>query len=187
MATIRELLGENYKDGMTFEEVETALSSVKLADLSKGEYVAKGKMTDVESKLRKAEEELRKRMTDDEKRQQELAQREEYYKSIEKENSLYKFKSELSGSIKDATTLSEIASLFADGNYSEAIKKQNEYYAKERVSLEEQIREELLHRNPEPAPSTPPTKKADDYSMADWNKLLEENPAEYKRLLGTIK
>ena len=187
MATIRELLGDNYKDGMTFEEVENALASMKLADLSTGDYVSKGKMTDVEARARKAEDELRKRMTDDEKRQQELAERETYYKSIEKENALYKYKAELSGTIKDNKVLSEVATLFADGNYGEAIKKQNEYFTKERANLEKQIREEMLHNNPTPAPeSEKTTKKASDYSMAEWSKLEQENPAEYQRLLAQI-
>ena len=188
MATIRELLGDNYKDGMTFEEVETALSSMKLADLSKGEYVSKGKMTDIEARAKKAEDELRKRMTDDEIRQQEIAERENHYKQIERENTIYKYKNDLSSSIKDSAVVNEIATLFADGNYADAIKKQSEYFAKDRATLEAQIRDELLRKNPEPAPQKEePTKKAKDYTMTEWNKLLEENPAEYKRLLGTIK
>ena len=46
MATLKELLGTNYKDGMTVEEAETALQGMNLADLSKGEYVSKAKYTD---------------------------------------------------------------------------------------------------------------------------------------------
>ena len=188
MATIRELLGESYKEGMTFEEAETALASMKLADLSKGEYVAKGKMTDIEARARKAEEELRKRMTDDEIRQQEQAERERHYKEIERENTIYKYRNDLSASIKDSAVVSEIATLFADGNYADAIKKQSEYFAKDRASMEAQIRDELLRKNPDPAPQNEePAKKAKDYTMADWNKLMEENPAEYQRLLGTVK
>lgn len=43
MATIKELLGDSYKDGMTFEEAEAALSKCNLADLNRGEYVSKQK------------------------------------------------------------------------------------------------------------------------------------------------
>ncbi len=43
MATLKELLGESYKEGMTFEEAEAALSKCNLADLSNGEYVSKAK------------------------------------------------------------------------------------------------------------------------------------------------
>ena len=41
--TLKELLGTNYKEGMTFEEAEKALEGMNLADLSKGEYVSKSK------------------------------------------------------------------------------------------------------------------------------------------------
>lgn len=44
--TLKELLGTNYKEGMTFEEAEKALEGMNLADLSKGEYVSKLKYTD---------------------------------------------------------------------------------------------------------------------------------------------
>lgn len=189
MATIKELLGEAYKEGMTFDEIESALSGRKLADLSSGEYVSKGKLTDYENRAKKAEEELRKRMTDDEKRQQELADRESHYKAIERENSLYKYKADLASTIKDSTVLNDVATLYADGNFGEAIRVQNDYYAKERANYEKQLREELLHNNPAPAPQNDESnqKKASDLAMTDWNKLKETNPQEYKRLLNTIK
>lgn len=44
--TLKELLGTNYKDGMTVEEAEKALEGMKLADLSTGEYVSKSKYAD---------------------------------------------------------------------------------------------------------------------------------------------
>ena len=46
MATLRELLGTAYKEGMTFEEAEKALVSKRLVDLFTGEYVSKAKYDD---------------------------------------------------------------------------------------------------------------------------------------------
>lgn len=43
---LQEILGDSYHDGMTYEEVATALSGMKLADLSTGEYVDKRKYND---------------------------------------------------------------------------------------------------------------------------------------------
>jgi hypothetical protein len=43
MASLKELLGETYKEGMTFAEIETALNGKKLVDLSDGQYVSVGK------------------------------------------------------------------------------------------------------------------------------------------------
>ena len=48
---LKELLGENYKEDITVEEINSLISAMKLADLSKGEYVAKGKLTETENKL----------------------------------------------------------------------------------------------------------------------------------------
>ena len=48
---LKELLGENYKEDITVEEISNLISAMKLADLSKGEYVAKGKLTEAENKL----------------------------------------------------------------------------------------------------------------------------------------
>lgn len=92
------------------------------------------------------------RMTDDEKRNAELAEREEHYKAIEKENALYKYKASLSTQIKDDKVLTEIAKLYADGNISEAIAKQNEYYAKFQGELEKSIKADLLKQNPQATP-----------------------------------
>ena len=46
MAKLRELLGTDYKDGMTVEEAEKILSSKNIVDLSTGEYVSKAKWYD---------------------------------------------------------------------------------------------------------------------------------------------
>lgn len=189
MATIKELLGDAYKDGMTFEEVETALSGKKIVDLSSGDYVSKDKFANSESRAKKFEDELRKRMTDDEKRNQEQADREERYKAIERENSLYRYKNELGSTIKDSAVLDEVATAFADGNFADALKKQNEYFARERENYEKQIKEAALHNNPTPAPQNDNhnAKKAIEYSMADWNDLKEKDPVKYRELLKTIK
>lgn len=41
--TIKELLGDKYKDDMTIKDVEKALEGVNLGNLSSGEYVSKSK------------------------------------------------------------------------------------------------------------------------------------------------
>lgn len=44
--TIKELLGDAYREDMTLAEIESALAGKKLADLSTGEYVSKKKYDD---------------------------------------------------------------------------------------------------------------------------------------------
>lgn len=70
---LKELLGEAFKEDMSFADIETALAGMKLADLSKGQYVDKNKYeTDVnklKGDLSQKDNELREKMTDDQKKQ----------------------------------------------------------------------------------------------------------------------
>lgn len=52
MATLKDLLNDNYREDMTVGELEGMLASngIKLADLSKGDYVSKAKFEDTVSK-----------------------------------------------------------------------------------------------------------------------------------------
>lgn len=43
MPDLKELLGDAYKEGMTFDEASAAIKDRKIVDLASGEYVGKGK------------------------------------------------------------------------------------------------------------------------------------------------
>lgn len=187
MATIRELLGEAYKEGMTLEEIDNALSGKKLADLGSGEYVSRGKLNDYEKRMREAEKKLAERLTDDEKREAELLAREEHYKALERENNRIKMKERLSKSITDQKILDEVATLYADGKIDEALDLQNDYNAKTRVEMEKQIKAELLKSNPTPAPQNGGQKgltKEDFKNMSYQERvsLYEKDPKKYEEL-----
>ena len=187
MATFRELLGEAYKDGMTVEELENAISTMKLADLSSGEYVSKGKLSDYERRMKEAEKKLAEKLTDEEKAQAELAKREEYYKALEKENAMHKYTSKLGKTIKDEAVLKEIAGLYADGDFAKAIDKQNEYLAKQYSEMEKNIKADLLKANPTPTPDSGKSgaitqEKFNAMGVQERSKLLNENPELYKQL-----
>ena len=49
---LKDLLGDSYKDGMTIEDIEKVLSDRKLADLSSGDYVSKGKYAELDKKYK---------------------------------------------------------------------------------------------------------------------------------------
>lgn len=48
---LKGLLGEAYKDGITLQDVDAFLNGKKFKDLSSGEYVAKGKFEELQTKL----------------------------------------------------------------------------------------------------------------------------------------
>lgn len=54
MPELKELLGDAYKDGMTFDEINAALKDRKIVDLATGEYVGKGKFDAVVGERDKA-------------------------------------------------------------------------------------------------------------------------------------
>ena len=126
------------------------MASKKLADLSSGEYVSKGKLNDYERRAKEAEKKLAEKLTEEEKAQIELAKREEYYKQLEKENNRNKYITKLGKTIKDEALLGEIAELYANGDFSTAIDKQNEYFDKYHSELEKNIKSDLLKQNPQP-------------------------------------
>lgn len=152
MATLKDILGESYRDDMTLADIETAIASMKLADLSTGEYVSKGKLTDYERRMKEAEKKLEAKLTEEEKAKIEIAKREEYYKALEKENNRNKYINKLGKTIKDEKVLSEIADLYADGDFATAIDKQNDYLAKYHTELEKTIKADLLKQNPQANP-----------------------------------
>ena len=86
---LKDLLGANYHDDMTFEEISNALSSMKLADLSTGAYVDKNKYeADIKAKdseLQRKAQELSAKMTAEEKAQAEEAKKDALIEDLKKQ------------------------------------------------------------------------------------------------------
>lgn len=152
MATLKDILGDAYREDMTLADIEKVIADKKFADLSSGEYVSKGKLSDYETRMKKAEKALAEKLTEEEKNQIELAKKEEYYKQLERENARNKYLTKLGKTIKDEKVLSEIADLYADGDYATAIDRQNEYLTKYHSELEKTIKKELMQNNPTSTP-----------------------------------
>lgn len=86
---LKELLGENYHDDMTFDEISNALSNMKLADLSTGAYVDKNKYeADIKARdteIQKKAQELNAKMTADEKAQAKEAEKDALIEELKKQ------------------------------------------------------------------------------------------------------
>ena len=50
--TLKDLLGDAYKDGMSLEDIDSALQDKKLVDTAKGEYVPLDKFLETEKKMK---------------------------------------------------------------------------------------------------------------------------------------
>ena len=96
---LKELLGENYKEDITVEEIGNLISAMKLADLSKGEYVAKGKLTEAENKIKNITKEYgdykASKQTEEEKKIEADNAEKERVQGIEKELATLRAKDQL--------------------------------------------------------------------------------------------
>lgn len=101
---LKEMLGDAYKDGMTFDEINNFFADKKFADLSTGNYVDKNKYENevktLQEQLSAKDTELKNRLSDDEKAS--LAQKEkdneiERLKQMLKDNTINGNKSTVNG------------------------------------------------------------------------------------------
>lgn len=97
--TLQELLGENFKDDITIEEIDNVLSSMKLADLSKGGYVEKNRLTDAENTIKSIKKEYgdyrASKQTEEERKAEETAVETARVQGLEKELAQLKMKEQL--------------------------------------------------------------------------------------------
>lgn len=71
MPTLKEMLGDSYKEGMTFDDVANFFEGKNYADLSTGNYVGKDKFDNqvntLTNQLKETKNQLNAKLTDDEK------------------------------------------------------------------------------------------------------------------------
>lgn len=179
MATLKELIGEGYNENLSHAEIDTLLKDRKFADLAAGNYVALGKYKALEDEKNDLNTKYLAKLTDEEKREAEIAEREKYFKQLERTNNINEYAKSLSH-ITDEKTKLEIAELLADGKIMDATKKQSEYQANNEAQLRETIKQELLSSNPTPPPvnNTGTKTKADIMNISDpfeRQRQIEEN------------
>lgn len=187
MANLKELLGDAYKEGMTYAEVETALNSKNLVDLASGSYVSKTKYDTAIGERDDFKAKYTATLTDAQKAEADAQEREERYKAIEKENAIHRYTDKLGSTIKDKTVLTEVATLMAEGKFDEAIDKQNTYLATEATAMEQRIKEELMQQNPQGNPQggvvgAVTKEQFAAMGLAERTKLYREQPEVYKQL-----
>jgi hypothetical protein len=161
---------------------ETALNGKNLADLSGGQYVSVGKYNALVSERDDFKNKYNATLTDAQKAEQERIERENHYKNIERENSVYRYTQKLSSTIKDAKTLEEVASLMADGKFDDAIDRQNAYLATENAEIEKRIKDELMKNNPQPNPQN----QSQTFKSKDEIMAIKDTQARQKAIAENI-
>lgn len=190
MATLKELIGEGYNENLSHTEIDKLLEPKKLVfDLATGQYMSIGKH---KSEMKSLEEErddykakYLAKLTDEEKREAEFAEKEKYFKQLERTNNINEYAKSLSH-ITDEKIRLEIAELLADGKIMDATKKQSEYQANNEAQLRETIKQELLSSNPTPPPvnNTGTITKEQFAQMGYLEKvqLYKTDPEQYNQL-----
>ena len=142
------------------EETKTTETTTPEVDYKAMYEELNGKYSNLKNSFDKASSDVadfkrkeRERMTEDEKKKAEDAEREAYYKNLEREHSLYQYSEELDD-ISDAKIKAEIVGLFADGEVKKALAKFKEWRKKDRTEIEKSIRDELMKQNPQPSAQT---------------------------------
>lgn len=186
MATLKELLGNAYREDMTLAEIEEATKAMNLADLSGGGYVSLGKYNALLQERDDYKTKYTDTLTEAQKAEQAALEREKEVKAIMRENSINRFSKKLATTIKDEAILTEIATLMADGKYEDAFEKQNAYLVDANAKLEEEYKQKLMQNNPQAQGGNGGAGEitAEQFAqmgLAERTKLYRENPEAYNK------
>lgn len=186
--TLKELLGESFKDGMTVEEIDKALASVTLPtdEASKKEIerltaaLSKSNTEAAENKRK-----LREKQTEEEKAKEEQAQQiaamQEELEQLRKEKTLSANKGQLIALGYDEALASETAEAMANGDTGKVFANQRKFLNAQR----EKIKAELMRGTPNPpaGDGTDAITKEAYHAMTldEKQKLARENPTLYQK------
>jgi hypothetical protein len=185
MSSLKDILGSDYNEKETVAELEAKIASkgLKLADLSKGDYVDKQKYGEIESKYSDLSAKYSAKLTDAEKLM-------ETQKANQMELSRYRFKDKLGKTIDNEDTRNAIADLYAQGKTDEAIEMTNKFFTEKTVNMQKAIEEAKLHKDPAPQnaggngnPSIT-QKQFQSMSLAERSNIAKTQPDVYNQLTG---
>lgn len=116
MADLKTLLGDSYKDGMTFDEISAVLGEKELVDLSISKLVKKDVFDKTASELAKYKKQLSEKLTEEEQKAQEQAELLEKLKTYEESTKRLKLETALSKSGFDEKHIGTFAEAFLQGD-----------------------------------------------------------------------
>lgn len=186
MSKLKALLGDAYKEGMTIEEIETALESVSLpGDLQKEVDTLKKALDKSNSEAAESKRKLREKQTAEEKakEEQELANKalHEELEALKKEKAISDNKAKLLAVGYDEVLAADSAQAIVDGDMEKFFANQKAYVEK----VKKATTEELMRKTP-----TPPAGGSSEMTKAQYRalslpekqELATKNPTLYKKL-----
>lgn len=183
----KDLLGDAYKEGMTLEEIEAALSEITPPGDSSAEIERlKAALSKSNSEAAGYKKQLREKLTEDEQKAQkdaeEKAELEEKYKKLLHETEVSKTKAKLLALGYEEKLAEETAEAMANGELEKVFSNQQ----KHQQNLEKKIRAEVLKDTPPPVggkgDDTMTLEKLQKMSPEERYEFSIKNPQEYKTL-----
>lgn len=187
MATLKDILKDAYKDGMTLEEIEAALNDVTLPEDNSAEVERlKNALTKSNGEAADYKRQLRDRMSDDEKKAKEAqdaqAELQQKYEALLHENEVSKYTANYIALGYDEKLAAETAEALSAGDTAKVFENQRKHLTK----VEQTARANALKETPKPTKdgdtNTMTKEKLRAMSPAERHKFSVENPTEYRQL-----
>lgn len=186
---IKDLLGDAYKEGMSLEEIETALKGISMPEDNSAEVERlRTALSKSNSEAADYKKQLREKMTEDEAaKQKEKEEREELqtkYDALLRESSISKNKAKLIALGYEEALADETATAMVDGDSDKVFANQQKHL----TAVEKRVRAEALKDTPKPAPDggsdTMTLEKLRSMSPDERYRYSVEHAEEYKELYG---
>lgn len=167
---VKDLLGDNYKDGITVDEINNFLMDKNFID---SETVPKGidKTTfdKTASELAKLKKDMSAKMSEDEKKQQADAELAEHYVNLKKDNCKLVMEKEFAIAGFSANEYSELIGTFATDDADMAIKFAKSvasFRTTDKANIEKKLKQEALNS------MTTPNSSGSGYVAIDYDKAI---------------
>lgn len=186
---IKDLLKDAYKEGMTVEEIETALAGIELPTDNSAEIERlKNALSKSNSEAADFKKRLREKMTADEIKAKEEAEKQEKlqsdYDALVKKVTISENKAKLLALGYEDKLATETAEAMANGELDKVFANQKKHLE----AVEKKIRQDILKDTPKPdggnAGTTITKEQFDAMGYTERLKVFNENPEIYKEYTG---
>ena len=186
---IKDLLKDAYKEGMTVEEIETALAGIELPTDNSAEIERlKNALSKSNSEAADFKKQLREKMTADEIKAKEDAEKQEKlqsdYDALVKKVTISENKAKLLALGYEDKLATETAEAMANGELDKVFANQKKHLE----AVEKKIRQDILKDTPKPdggnSGATITKEQFDAMGYTERLKVFNENPEIYKEYTG---
>lgn len=186
---LTDLLKDAYKEGMTLEEIETALENIELpADGSAEIERLKNALSKSNSEANDYKKQLRDKMSEDERKAKEDAEKQEElqknYDALLRKVTISENKAKFLALGYDDKLADETAEAMANGDLEKVFTNQKKHLD----AVEKKVRADVLKDTPKPdggnSSDTITKENFSKMSIAEQYKFSVEHPEEYKKLYG---